>query len=120
MKTLIRRVLQVQPPLIHCRHHLVINSSQYSLTHPPLLLLLLILDVSAMVPSCRVFWLGGRQARRQCRKGHVPMYVEEEMEHFVVSADLLNHLVFVGLLNHPLYSRPSVFESSVFEFELEF
>ncbi|KAF8094548.1 hypothetical protein N665_0360s0050 [Sinapis alba] len=31
--------------------------------------------------------------------GHVPVYVGEEMERFVVSAELLNHPVFVGLLN---------------------
>ncbi|KAK0595486.1 hypothetical protein LWI29_007158 [Acer saccharum] len=32
-------------------------------------------------------------------EGHVPVYVGEEMERFVVSAELLNHPVFVGLLN---------------------
>ncbi|VVA91547.1 unnamed protein product [Arabis nemorensis] len=31
--------------------------------------------------------------------GHVPVYVGEEMERFVVSAELLNHPVFIGLLN---------------------
>ncbi|XP_019095094.1 PREDICTED: auxin-responsive protein SAUR41 [Camelina sativa] len=31
--------------------------------------------------------------------GHVPVYVGEEMERFVVSAELMNHPVFVGLLN---------------------
>ncbi|QCD86014.1 auxin-responsive protein SAUR71-like [Vigna unguiculata] len=31
--------------------------------------------------------------------GHVPVYVGEEMERFVVSAELLNHPVFVKLLN---------------------
>ena len=30
--------------------------------------------------------------------GHVPVYVGEEMERFVVSAELLNHPVFVELL----------------------
>ncbi|KAK1582628.1 hypothetical protein Q3G72_016848 [Acer saccharum] len=43
------------PPLIHCRRLLVTDSSQYSLTHPPLLLLLLVPDISAMAPSCRLF-----------------------------------------------------------------
>ncbi|CAL9215233.1 unnamed protein product [Arabidopsis halleri] len=31
--------------------------------------------------------------------GHVPVYVGEEMERFVVSAELMNHPIFVGLLN---------------------
>ncbi|KAM1649711.1 hypothetical protein ACFX1Q_003220 [Malus domestica] len=31
--------------------------------------------------------------------GHVPVYVGDEMKQFVVSAVLLNHLVFVELLN---------------------
>ncbi|CAA7056732.1 unnamed protein product [Microthlaspi erraticum] len=31
--------------------------------------------------------------------GHVPVYVGEEMEKFVVSAELMNHPIFVGLLN---------------------
>ncbi|KAH7861983.1 hypothetical protein Vadar_033360 [Vaccinium darrowii] len=32
-------------------------------------------------------------------EGHLPVYVGEEMERFVVSADLLNHPIFVMLLN---------------------
>ncbi|GLU04992.1 hypothetical protein SLE2022_221170 [Rubroshorea leprosula] len=32
-------------------------------------------------------------------EGHVPVYVGDEMERFVVSAELMNHPVFVGLLN---------------------
>ncbi|CAH8362494.1 unnamed protein product [Eruca vesicaria subsp. sativa] len=32
-------------------------------------------------------------------QGHVPVYVGEEMERFVVNAELLNHPVFIGLLN---------------------
>ncbi|XP_061358169.1 auxin-responsive protein SAUR71-like [Gastrolobium bilobum] len=32
-------------------------------------------------------------------EGHVPIYVGDEMERFVVGAELLNHPVFVKLLN---------------------
>ncbi|CAA2960096.1 auxin-responsive SAUR71-like [Olea europaea subsp. europaea] len=32
-------------------------------------------------------------------QGHLPVYVGEEMERFVVSAELLNHPIFVKLLN---------------------
>ncbi|XP_034679086.1 auxin-responsive protein SAUR71-like [Vitis riparia] len=31
--------------------------------------------------------------------GHLPVYVGEEMERFIVSAEFLNHPVFVNLLN---------------------
>lgn len=31
--------------------------------------------------------------------GHLPVYVGEEMERFIVSAELLNHPVFIQLLN---------------------
>ncbi|KAL2897158.1 Auxin-responsive protein SAUR72 [Bienertia sinuspersici] len=38
--------------------------------------------------------------RSSVPSGHVPVYVgEEEMERFVVSADLMNHPIFVKLLN---------------------
>ncbi|KAK8490948.1 hypothetical protein V6N13_031782 [Hibiscus sabdariffa] len=40
-----------------------------------------------------------KPGRRSVPEGHVPVYVGEEMERFVVSAELLNHPVFVGLLN---------------------
>ncbi|CAA0815490.1 Auxin-responsive protein SAUR71 [Striga hermonthica] len=32
-------------------------------------------------------------------EGHLPVYVGEEMERFVVGAELLNHPIFVKLLN---------------------
>ncbi|KAL1559867.1 Auxin-responsive protein saur72 [Salvia divinorum] len=32
-------------------------------------------------------------------EGHLPVYVGDEMERFVVSAELLNHPIFVMLLN---------------------
>ena len=32
-------------------------------------------------------------------EGHLPVYVGEEMERFVVSAHLLNHPIFINLLN---------------------
>ncbi|XP_051128772.1 auxin-responsive protein SAUR71-like [Andrographis paniculata] len=32
-------------------------------------------------------------------EGHLPVYVGEEMERFVVNAELLNHPIFVRLLN---------------------
>ncbi|KAL8226419.1 hypothetical protein R6Q57_016251 [Mikania cordata] len=31
--------------------------------------------------------------------GHLPVYVGEEMERFIVNADLLNHPLFINLLN---------------------
>ncbi|KAE8731480.1 Auxin-responsive protein SAUR41 [Hibiscus syriacus] len=40
-----------------------------------------------------------KHLRRSVPEGHVPVYVGEEMERFVVDAELLNHPVFVGLLN---------------------
>ncbi|KAL4554231.1 hypothetical protein LXL04_039322 [Taraxacum kok-saghyz] len=32
-------------------------------------------------------------------EGHLPVFVGEEMERFVVSAELLNHPIFINLLN---------------------
>ncbi|KAG4202114.1 hypothetical protein ERO13_A05G328500v2 [Gossypium hirsutum] len=40
-----------------------------------------------------------KQARRSVPEGHVPIYVGEDMELFVVNAELLNHPVFTALLN---------------------
>ncbi|KAL8209827.1 hypothetical protein R6Q57_006559 [Mikania cordata] len=32
-------------------------------------------------------------------EGHLPVYVGDEMERFIVSADVLNHPIFISLLN---------------------
>lgn len=32
-------------------------------------------------------------------EGHIPVYVGDEMERFIVSAELLNHPIFINLLN---------------------
>lgn len=32
-------------------------------------------------------------------EGHLPVYVGDEMERFIVSADVLNHPIFINLLN---------------------
>ncbi|KAK7257067.1 hypothetical protein RIF29_30769 [Crotalaria pallida] len=40
-----------------------------------------------------------RASTNKVPEGHIPVYVGEEMERFVVSAELLNHPVFVNLLN---------------------
>ncbi|KAL3614882.1 hypothetical protein CASFOL_040543 [Castilleja foliolosa] len=69
MKMLMRRISKVA------------DSSQYCL-----------LRSGSTARPCR-----GEAFRR--RSGCVPVYVGEEMERFVVSADLLNHPIFVKLLN---------------------
>lgn len=43
--------------------------------------------------------LARRRSSNSVPSGHVPVYVGEEMERFVVSADLVNHPIFVKLLN---------------------
>ncbi|KAF8080862.1 hypothetical protein N665_0918s0003 [Sinapis alba] len=46
--------------------------------------------------------LMSRRSKKQTScvpQGHVPVYVGDEMDRFVVSAELLNHPVFIGLLN---------------------
>ncbi|KAL3734057.1 hypothetical protein ACJRO7_023413 [Eucalyptus globulus] len=42
---------------------------------------------------------GAAAAGAAVPEGHVPVYVGEEMERFVVIAEMLNHPVFIGLLN---------------------
>lgn len=39
------------------------------------------------------------KSRSSVPEGHLPVYVGDEMERFIVSADLLNHPIFIGLLN---------------------
>ncbi|XP_031256284.1 auxin-responsive protein SAUR72 [Pistacia vera] len=83
MKQLIRRLSRVA------------DSSQYSLLR------------SDSRRPCRPFPAAAitkYSARRSANskpvpEGHVPVYVGDEMERFVVSAELLNHPVFIGLLN---------------------
>ncbi|XP_047333331.1 auxin-responsive protein SAUR71-like [Impatiens glandulifera] len=43
--------------------------------------------------------LTGTRSTVSVPEGHFPVYVGEEMERFVVSADLLNNPIFVNLLN---------------------
>uniref|UniRef100_A0A2N9J2H9 Uncharacterized protein n=1 Tax=Fagus sylvatica TaxID=28930 RepID=A0A2N9J2H9_FAGSY len=99
MKKLIRRLSRVA------------DSSQYSLLRPDSS------DAAARRPSTRrttttpqlpsrrtdSFRFRAKLSRRSSAsvvpEGHVPVYVGDEMERFVVSAELLNHPVFVKLLN---------------------
>jgi SAUR family protein len=87
------------------------NSSQYSLLRPDSS------DAAARRPSTRrttttpqlpshradSFRFRAKLSRRSSAsvvpEGHVPVYISDEMEQFVVSAELLNHPVFVKLLN---------------------
>ncbi|XP_047329356.1 auxin-responsive protein SAUR71-like [Impatiens glandulifera] len=61
----------------------VMDSSQYSLLQSSV-------DGAVSVKSRR---------SRPVPEGHVPLYVGEEMERFIISARLLNHPIFVKLLN---------------------
>ncbi|KAL6544631.1 Auxin-responsive protein saur72 [Orobanche minor] len=77
MKKLLRRISKVA------------DSSQYCLLRP---------DSRAAAPRpsrCESF----RRRSSGVPGGHLPVYVGEEMERFVVSAELLNHPIFVRLLN---------------------
>ncbi|XP_018439237.2 auxin-responsive protein SAUR41 [Raphanus sativus] len=68
--------------------------------HPPIYLLLLTHPPrSPSSPhATAVVYLSGETSQHR-PAGHVPVYVGEEMERFAVSAELLNHPVFVGLLD---------------------
>ncbi|KAK3424696.1 auxin-responsive protein SAUR71 [Eucalyptus grandis] len=86
MKRLIRRLSRVA------------DSSQYSLLRSE--------SKAARRPrkaeSFRVAAASATKMRRSgaaVPEGHVPVYVGEEMERFVVCAEMLNHPVFIGLLN---------------------
>ncbi|XP_057456131.1 auxin-responsive protein SAUR72-like [Lotus japonicus] len=83
MKQLIRRLSKVA------------DSSQYTLLRP---------DSPRNRRRTESFRLSAssrfrRSSSAEVPEGHVPVYVGDEMERFVVSAELLNHPVFVKLLN---------------------
>lgn len=71
----------------------VADSSQYCLLHS---------DSTSRRPrrveSFRVK-LRRRGSQHVVPEGHVPVYVGDEMERFVVSAEVLNHPIFIELLN---------------------
>ncbi|XP_057484883.1 auxin-responsive protein SAUR71-like [Actinidia eriantha] len=85
MKKLIRRLSRVE------------DSSQYSLLRSD--------STRSPIQSHRSeSFRTGKSLRSKIRsggvpEGHLPVYVGEEMERFVVSAALLNHPIFVKLLN---------------------
>ncbi|KAH7557837.1 hypothetical protein ACOSP7_027745 [Xanthoceras sorbifolium] len=94
MKTLIRRLSRVA------------DSSQYSLLRSDTSTTSQARSrrVGSSFRSSKTSSSSSSSARRSANtktvpEGHVPVYVGEEMERFVVSAELLNHPVFVGLLN---------------------
>ncbi|XP_009361828.2 auxin-responsive protein SAUR72 [Pyrus x bretschneideri] len=85
MKQLIRRLSRVA------------DSSQYCLLRSPA-------DAASRPRRSESFRVKLRRRRSSAGEpvvpeGHVPVYVGDEMERFVVSAELLNHPVFVELLN---------------------
>ncbi|CAA2964547.1 auxin-responsive SAUR71-like [Olea europaea subsp. europaea] len=65
----------------------------------------------ARVADSSQYYLLRSESRTRCRwavsfqrsgdvpEGHLPVYVGEEMERFVVSAELLTHPIFIKLLN---------------------
>ncbi|KAL6538529.1 hypothetical protein OROGR_012517 [Orobanche gracilis] len=77
MKKLVRRISKVA------------DSSQYCLLRPDS-------TAAALGPNrCESL----RKRSGGVPGGHLPVYVGEEMERFVVSAELLNHPIFVRLLD---------------------
>ncbi|KAE8687876.1 Auxin-responsive protein SAUR40 [Hibiscus syriacus] len=87
MKQLIRRLSRVAD--ISSQHNLL-RSDASSACHRT--------ATTSRTESFR-FAVVKQQAPRSVPQGYVPVYVGEEMERFVVNAELLNHPVFVGLLN---------------------
>ncbi|GMH10668.1 hypothetical protein Nepgr_012509 [Nepenthes gracilis] len=83
MKQLIRRLLRVADS----------SSTSYCLLLSDTLSSHVAAERRAANPSRR------RSASSSVPSGHLPVYVGEEMERFVVSADELNHPIFVKLLN---------------------
>lgn len=78
MKKLIRRLSRVA------------DSSPYSLLRS---------ESPAVARFSRSFRLLKPRRSGAVPEGHLPIYVGEEMERFVVNADLLNHPIFINLLN---------------------
>ncbi|XP_071730316.1 auxin-responsive protein SAUR71-like [Rutidosis leptorrhynchoides] len=50
-------------------------------------------------PSRRSQAPKSRRSNSGVPEGHIPVYVGDEMERFIVSAELLNHPIFIYLLN---------------------
>ncbi|KAI3510070.1 hypothetical protein L1887_25597 [Cichorium endivia] len=48
---------------------------------------------------CQSFRMAKPRRSGSVPEGHLPVYVGEEMERFVVNAELLNHPIFINLLN---------------------
>ncbi|XP_030527179.1 auxin-responsive protein SAUR72 [Rhodamnia argentea] len=88
MKRLIRRLSRVADSSEYC----LLRSEPKAARRPPRRA-----EDSFRVAAARMRRSGTGAAA--VPQGHVPVYVGEEMERFVVSAEMLNHPVFIGLLN---------------------
>ncbi|KAL5543758.1 hypothetical protein UlMin_007542 [Ulmus minor] len=84
MKQLIRRLSRVADSSQYC----LLRSDSSSTRRPP-----------HRTDSFRVKLRRRGSSVPVVPEGHVPVYVGDEMERFVVSAELLNHPVFVELLD---------------------